>query len=220
VFAAAGQTPAAHSATDHSIYFQDYPLLRNNIYLEASNAAANNRIIAIGADGSDVLVVSGYNRATAAYGTIDIGGGNYVRPITNNATTLGSATRLWSEVFAGNATINTSDQNSKQQIADLDAAELAVATRIKALVKKFKFNNAVEAKGDAARIHVGVIAQDVEQAFVAESLDPRAYSLFCEDTIYVDADGVEHDEPADGRTETTKLGVRYTELLAFIIAAM
>ena len=220
VFAAAGQTPAAHSATDYSAYFQNYVLLKNNVSLEASNAAADNRIIAIGADTADTLVVSGYNRKTASYGTIDIGGGNHVRPISNDATTLGSATRLWSEVFAGNATINTSDQNSKQQIADLDAAELAVATRIKGLVKKFKFNNSVAAKGDAARIHVGVIAQDVEQAFVAEGLNPRAYSMFCEDTIYVDADGVEHDEPADGRTETKKLGVRYTELLAFVIAAM
>jgi hypothetical protein len=220
VFAAAGQTPAAHSQTGYSAYFQNYLLLKNNIFLEASNAAADNRIIAIGADTSDVLVVSGFNRKTSSYGTIDIGGGNHVRPITNDATSLGSAARLWSEVFAGVGTINTSDQNSKQQIADLDAAELAVAARIKGLVKKFKFNNAVEAKGDAARIHVGVIAQDVEQAFVAEGLDPRAYSLFCEDTIYVDADGVEHDEPADGRTETKKLGVRYTELLAFVIAAM
>ena len=220
VFAGAGQTPAAHSQTAYSAYFQDYILIRNQIYLECSNAAADNRIIGIGADGADVLVVSGYNRKTAAYGVVKIGGGSAVTPISNNATTLGSASRLWSEVFAGNATINTSDENAKQQIADLDAAERAVATRIKGLVKKFKFNDAVAAKGAGARIHVGVVAQDVEQAFIAEGLDPRAYSMFCEDTVYVDAENVEHDEPAEGRTETQKLGVRYTELLAFVIAAL
>lgn len=220
VFAAAGQTPTPHSQTGHSAYFQDYVLLKNGVYLEASNAAADNRIIAIGAETSDILRISGYNRKTASYGNIEIGGGSFVRPITDDTTSLGASTRRWSQVFAAVGTINTSDQNLKQQISDLDTAELAVATRIKGLVKKFKFNNAVAAKGDLARIHVGVIAQDVEQAFVAEGLDPRAYSMFCEDTVYVDAEGVEHDNPADGRTEITKLGIRYGELLAFIIAAL
>jgi hypothetical protein len=220
IFAAAGETPAAHTLTNHSAYFQDYPLLNNAVYLECSNAAADNRIMGIGANASDVLVVSGYNRKTAAYGNVDIGGGSAVRPITDNSTTLGSASRRWSEVFAGNATINTSDRNAKQQISDLDAAELAVAERIKGLVKKFKFNDAVAAKGAGARIHVGVVAQDVEQAFIAEGLDPRAYSMFCENTVYVDADSVEHDEPGEGRTGIKKLGVRYTELLAFVISAL
>ena len=61
------------------------------------------------------------------------------------------------------------------------------------------------AKGDDARIHVGVIAQEVEQAFVEGGLDPRRYALFCEDTL------------EDG---SKRLGIRYDELLAFIVAAL
>jgi len=220
VFAGAGQTPVGHSQTTYAAYFQDYVLFRNQIAVEFSNAAADNRIIGMNANSADGLEISGYNRKTSAYGTVGIGGGNYVRPLVPSTVGLGSPTRLWAQLFAVTATINTSDENAKQQIADLDAAELAVATRIKGLVKKFKFNDAVAAKGAGARIHVGVVAQDVEQAFIAEGLDPRAYSMFCEDTVYVDAENVEHDEPADGRTETQKLGVRYTELLTFVIAAL
>jgi hypothetical protein len=110
-----------------------------------------------------------------------------------------------SVIYAGTGTINTSDINSKQDVDNLNAAELSVATAIKGLIKKFRFIDAVATKGDDARIHVGVIAQEVEQAFIDAELDPRRYALFCE------------DELEDG---SKRLGVRYNELLAFVIAAI
>jgi hypothetical protein len=124
---------------------------------------------------------------------------------SDNTENLGAAGTRWATVYAGTGTINTSDVNLKQDVDDLDAAELSVATAIKGLVKKYRFKDAVEAKGDDARIHVGVIAQEVEQAFVGAGLDPRRYALFCE------------DELEDG---TKRLGIRYDELLAFVIAAL
>lgn len=134
-----------------------------------------------------------------------LGGAKSFTPIENNTHTLGNATYRWSEVYATNGTINTSDANQKQQIRLLTDAEQAVAVRLKSLIKAFKFNDAVQAKGDAARIHIGVIAQDVEAAFAAESLDADNYGLFCRDTL------------ADG---SVVLGIRYEELLAFIITAL
>ena len=128
-----------------------------------------------------------------------------IRPWTDNSTSLGTASKRWSVVYAATGTINTSDANQKQDIEDLDAAELSVATAIKGLIKKFRFIDSVADKGDDARIHVGVIAQEVEQAFVAASLDPRRYGMFCEDVL------------EDG---TKRLGIRYDELLAFVIAAL
>ena len=125
-------------------------------------------------------------------------------PTTDNAYSCGYASFRWTVIYATTGTINTSDATQKEQIADLTAAELAVAKRIKGLFKTFKFKDAVVAKGDGARIHVGVMAQDVQAAFVAEGLDANKYGLFCSDTV----DGV------------TTLGVRYEELLAFVIAAL
>ena len=220
-FAAAGQTPVAPTTpTNYSVHFQDYTLLKNNLYHEHLNAAANNTITGVGVNASDVLVVAGYNRATSAYGTIDIGGGTYVRPITDGSTNLGQSSRRWNTVYAAVGTINTSDQNEKQQIRDLSDAERSVAAEIKSLIKTFKFNSAVELKGDEARIHVGVIAQDVKAAFQNHGLDAHDYALFCEDSFYVDADGVEHPEDAEGRTESKRLGVRYSQLLAFVISTL
>lgn len=166
-------------------------------------------------ESSAYAVVGGANGVVLAYGGSYPGTGAYVgdsvswRPWSDATYSLGTGPQRWTAVYAVNGTIQTSDGNEKQQIEELDAAELAVAKRIKGLIRKFKFNDSVAEKGDGARIHVGVIAQDVHDAFVAEGLDPYKYGLFCSDT-WTTLDG----------TFKTRLGVRYEELLAFVIAAL
>ena len=113
-------------------------------------------------------------------------------------------------MFAGTATINTSDENEKQDIRDATDAEKKVAVAIKSLFKMFRFKDAVAAKGDDARLHYGVIAQNVETAFKNEGLDPEKYALFCKDTWT--------DETTN--KQVTRLGIRYSELLAFVISAL
>ena len=132
------------------------------------------------------------------------------RPGGDNIYNLGTASFRWATVFAGTGTINTSDRNEKQDIESLNEAELRVASALKGLVRKFKFRDAVSAKGDAARIHVGVIAQEVQDVFEANGLDVNQYGIFCSDTWTDEETG----------EEKTRLGVRYEELLAFIIAAI
>ena len=121
-----------------------------------------------------------------------------LRPCTStggnrdNAMDLGEAAVRFDDIFATNGTIQTSDQNEKQSIQALTSSEIVVAQRISKLFKTFKFNSAVEEKGDSARTHTGVIAQDVQQAFTDEGLDAGNYALFISDTwwekeIFVDA---------------------------------
>jgi len=147
-----------------------------------------------------------------------------VRPLADNDTKLGTASYRWSEVFAANGTINTSDANQKQQIRSLTDQEKAVALQLKAGIKAFKFNESVTAKGDGARIHVGVIAQEVEQAFVSNGLDPKNYGVFCRDIWYTLDDQIvlADDEGAypEGSVKHEQLGVRYDQLFAFIIAVI
>jgi hypothetical protein len=123
--------------------------------------------------------------------------------VTNTAQSSGLASKRWSVVYANSSVITTSDRNEKEQIEDLSEAELRVATAIKGLVKKFKFKGRL-------RTHVGVIAQDVKDAFNAEGLDATEYGLFCSDTWTDEETG----------EEKTRLGIRYEELLAFIIASI
>ena len=118
-------------------------------------------------------------------------------------------------------------------------------------MRKFRWKDNVTEKGDNARTHFGIIAQDLQDAFTAESLDASKYAMFCSDTwwqkeIPIDAvkavDEVKDeegnitthaveakdayiqidvkDEATTGYTEKTRLGVRYSELLAFIISAI
>ena len=128
-----------------------------------------------------------------------------LQPGVDNTTALGSGSLRWTTVYAVTGTINTSDRNDKQQIADLTVAEKAVGQALKGMMKTFKFNDAVQKKGADARIHFGVIAQDVQAAFQAQGLDADNYGVFCSDTL------------PDG---STRLGVRYEELFALIIGAL
>ena len=181
------------------------------------------RIIASGGSASNGAGVITFTASVLQLSaSTDVSVGATLRPTADNTTTLGRSDRRWSVVYAGTGTINTSDARAKQDIEELDDAERRVAVRLKSLVRKYRFRDAVAEKGDAARIHVGVIAQDVIAAFEAEGLDAQRYSIVCYDEWearpeVIGADG-EILEPA---TEAgNRYGIRYEELLAFIIAAI
>jgi hypothetical protein len=102
--------------------------------------------------------------------------------LTDGATSLGYTSTRFDDIYATNGTIQTSDANEKQQIATLTDAEITAAKAISQLFKTFKWNSAVEAKGDAARTHAGVIAQDVQAAMTAAGLDAGDYAFFISST--------------------------------------
>lgn len=115
---------------------------------------------------------------------------NTWRPTVDNSLALGTVGRRYTNVYAVNGTINTSDEREKRDIKAIDDAVLDAWERVN--FSQFRFK-----KGD--RIHIGVIAQRVEEAFKSEGLDAHDYGLFCEDT---DEDG------------EVRYGIRYSEALA------
>tara|TARA_Y100000004_G_scaffold142391_1_gene161943 strand:- start:394 stop:1245 length:852 start_codon:yes stop_codon:yes gene_type:complete len=127
----------------------------------------------------------------------------------DNTLDLGTAVGRWNDVFASNGTIQTSDQNEKQDIASATTKELNVAKKLSALFKTFRWKDRVTEKGDKARTHTGIVAQDIQSAFSAEGLDASKYGLFTSDT-WTDDDG----------KEQTRLGVRYPELFSFIFSSI
>ena len=197
---------------------------------------------ALGAGGRGVKVTGAFEPATNA-------GAN-----NDNAMDIGTGSVRWDDIYATNGTIQTSDRNEKQDIEALSDAEQRVAVACKGLLRKFRWIDAVAEKGDDARIHFGIIAQDLQDAFAAEGLDAGRYAMFISSTWWetqtevpaveavaevLDEDGnvvteaVEAkeaytrtdtyetlEEAPEGATERTRLGVRYPELLAFIIGAM
>lgn len=138
------------------------------------------------------------------------------RSVDDAVTNLGTLSYRWAQVYSATGTINTSDEREKQNINALDAAEIRVAAALKGMIKKFRFRDAVAIKGENARIHVGVIAQEVMAAFEAEGLDPMRYAIVCYDEWDAEID----EEGNEVRPAGNRHGVRYEELLAFIIAAL
>jgi len=210
------------------------------------------------------IAVTGSNDLTLYSSTtnhkgIRLGEGYYI-PTRNDGAPedatvdIGMSVYRYKDIYATNGTIQTSDRNEKQDIEALNDAETRVAQACKGLLRKFRWQDAVAEKGDDARIHFGIIAQDLQDAFAAEGLDAGRYAMFISSTWWetqtevpaveavaevLDDDGnvvteaVEakeaytrtdtyetQEEAPEGATERTRLGVRYPELLAFIIGAM
>ena len=129
---------------------------------------------------------------------------------SDGVTSLGISSGRFNDIYATNGTIQTSDRNEKQDIAELSDAEQRVAVAAKGLLRKFRWKDSVAEKGDEARTHFGIIAQDLQAAFAAEGLDAGDYAMFISST-WTDEETNE---------EKTRMGVRYSELLAFIISAI
>ena len=138
----------------------------------------------------------------------------------DNSVDLGGTSVRFDDVYATNGTIQTSDRNEKQDIAELSDAERRVAVAAKGLLRKFRWIDAVTEKGDNARTHFGIVAQDLQAAFTAEGLDAGDYAMFISTTWWEHEGEIYTQDAPEGATEKTRMGVRYPELLAFIIAAL
>jgi hypothetical protein len=212
--------------------------------IRLNRKTSDGSIIDFRKDGSTVGSISSRNGEAISIHSgsvgIEFNPSNQVNPSNgsaplDNTLDLGASGTRWDDIYATNGTIQTSDRNEKQDIEVLSDAETRVAQACKGLLRKFRWQDAVAEKGDDARIHFGIIAQDLQDAFTAEGLDAGRYAMFISSTwweateTYTDDDGVEQTRtntyetleaaPA-GATERTRLGVRYPELLAFIIATI
>lgn len=102
-------------------------------------------------------------------------------PSKNNALSSGTTTHRWKAVYAVNGTIQTSDENLKQEIGEIPEAVFKAWENVKFV--QYKFKDAVKEKGAKARYHIGLIAQRIVAAFEAEGLDAFAYGLVCRDAL-------------------------------------
>jgi len=153
-------------------------LSSDNVYFGGSPSGHAGLIM----DGSSIVPLSALSRS-------------------DNTISLGDNSFRFDDIFATNGTIQTSDRNEKQDIASLTSAEMLVAKRISALFKTFRWKDKVAEKGDNARTHTGIIAQDVQSAFTDEGLDAGDYSLFISSTWWEHDVNVPAVEAADAVTD-------------------
>lgn len=152
-------------------------------------------------------------------------------PRTDNIIDLGYGGNRWKNIYGATGAINTSDERVKSNIETISDDVFRAWERVN--FNLFQFTDAVEHKSSGARIHIGVIAQRINDSFAAEGLDAARYGLFCydewddeyEDFEVEDAAAVYDEDgnqirPAQFHTEKrlvckagNRYGIRYTEAL-------
>lgn len=204
--------------------------------LYRSEIRANDARIQIGANptaGSDV--------APSRFFEV---GNDYIRPSVTNVMSCGIAGNVWTQVFATNTTISTSDGRLKTEPRQLRDAEFKAASAIARLPAVWRWLSRVhgdencEPEGREARKHFGPTVQAAIAVMEAHGLDPFAYSFICYDQ-WEDQEEQWHEWDAEVDPETGEVtreagrelvqeareaGDRYSfrkeELLCFLIAAM
>ncbi|WP_342657142.1 tail fiber domain-containing protein [Sphingomonas sp. NY01] len=198
--------------------------------VESSNAGATDTQVAIATPDRQWNI--GQNVGGSGVGTLnifDVTGGalrllfatdGAVRPGIDNAQQFGTGSFRWSVIYSGTGSINTSDAREKKDIGDIPAEWLDAWGDVQ--WQRFRFRDAVKAKGEEARWHLGLIAQQVQEAFAARGLDAREIGLLCHDEWEAtpavkevrDEEGeiVTHAQPA--RKAGDRWGLRYDECQA------
>ena len=170
-----------------------------------------------GADPDVFFRFTGGDAATGGQGTAVLHGyGAFTKDIRpadkDNPSSCGTSVYKWSQVYAQTGEINTSDERAKQDIAAIPDAVFRAWGRVG--FAQFRFRDAVSAKGDAARIHMGVIAQRVVEAFAAEGLDATRYGLLCYDEWddkYIDHEVIDREAQYDGQGRLVAERVTHVE---------
>lgn len=100
-----------------------------------------------------------------------------LRPSESGTVNIGRGDMRFANVYLASDAIVSSDRNLKAEIADFPETLLKKWEKVKWV--SFKFKDAISAKGQHARIHSGVVAQDVMEALKGVKL--AKWSFFCKD---------------------------------------
>ena len=114
-------------------------------------------------------------------------------PSHNNTMDLGCATYKWKQLYAGSGTINTSDKRQKKFIRSINDKYTEFFKKIRPVTYKFK-------KNQSDRIHIGFIAQEIEETLNDVGMNSGDFAGFIK-------------SPIEGK-EDFEYGLRYTEFIA------
>ena len=123
-------------------------------------------------------------------------------------------------IWTGTAVQLVSDQRLKQQISKIDNALLDAWEDVDLV--QFKYNDAVDAKKDKARLHTGYVVQQIDGVCKKHGVDISEYGLYCHEEYPQETEEVEVEQADGTKTKETKVireasehySLRYTEVYA------
>ena len=203
---------------------------RQVIGSNGGNATINNRLQLTGTQypqiyGNGTLLQLGVD-TNAAVGVVLQGG--VFREAGNGSLNLGNGSHRWAVVYAKTGSINTSDRNEKNTIADIDP-EQAEKLIMGLKPSTFKFND-----GTSGRTHWGLISQDIEELLPQIGMSDLDFAGFIKtpktEDYYEDVpETVTDEETGEEKTVTRKelktrtvegeyvYALRYSEFIAPLI---
>jgi hypothetical protein len=134
----------------------------------------------------------------------------HIVPNANDNNDLGLSDKEWRDIYAGNATIQSSDERKKTSISD-SSLGLSFLNQLRPVEYKWKdyTDDTVEVHGEKSPIehkftrkHFGLIAQEVKTVLDNNSIDTKDFA------------GYVHDSDKD------TYGIRYTEFVGVLIKAV
>ena len=123
----------------------------------------------------------GSTAVTMRWSVTDTG---HLLPYTTNTYNIGEASHDIANGWTQNAWTVVSDGRLKTNFRSFNDAESEAAEEILDQIGLFQWKDSVAQKGEGARLHSGLIAQDVERVMIKHGLDPRRYGWFCEDPLF------------------------------------
>ena len=122
-------------------------------------------------------------------------------------------------IWDGTACQITSDRRLKQQITQIDNALLNAWEDVNLV--QFKYNDAVDQKGNKARLHTGYVVQQIDEACKSHGVDISEYGLYCHEEYPQEIKEVEVEQEDGTKVKETKVireasehySLRYTECL-------
>lgn len=130
-------------------------------------------------------------------------------PKTDNLISNGTTNLRWSQVYAVNSVISTSNKKKKTNLRQISLAETRAFYEIGKLDSVWQWLSKYSSEKGAARLHSGPTVQDAIKVMLKHGLDWTKYSAFCYDSW--EANG---DTPAG-----EEFAFRKEELLFWILRA-
>lgn len=143
--------------------------------VEYASLAATSTAAALTARGNDIQIRPGDGAAVYVADTARFAPSGAL----DGTLHLGGGAQRFNTIYATTGTINTSDEREKADIATIPDTVLDAWGEVGWEV--YRFRDAVALKGDAARMHSGLIAQRVVEAFERHGLNARDWGLLCYD---------------------------------------
>ena len=168
-----------NGSSNGTIYFQDVPNNASMFYIQSAayigTAPYNdNRIIA--SNSSNITLEAGGSVR------LKIESGGTVLPGADNAQNLGASGTRWSLIYSANG-VSTSDETLKENIIECD---LGIDFVMTLKPKSYNFKDLSETHQDFNKKHYGLIAQDLKDGLLKDSVDGNKdgeYGLMYNDLI-------------------------------------